>query len=127
MNFVKYNANPKGKKAGDCVIRAISKALNQSWEKTYSDLCELGLKQCMMPNDKRVFEKYLKLKGWVKCSEPRTWDNHKQMICQAVPFIKDKKLIIYAGSLHVTYVDNQTLYDTWDCRMKTMHTYWRKG
>ena len=34
-----FNPNPiKNKRVGDCVIRAISKALNQSWEETYIEL-----------------------------------------------------------------------------------------
>ena len=31
MKFINYNANPKGRKTGDCVIRAIAFALNKSW------------------------------------------------------------------------------------------------
>lgn len=30
--FIKYNANPKDLKTGDCVIRALSKGLNKSWD-----------------------------------------------------------------------------------------------
>lgn len=33
--FVYYNPNPEKKNVGDCTIRALSKALGQSWEKTY--------------------------------------------------------------------------------------------
>ena len=36
--WIEYLNNPFGLRVGDCVIRAISKALNQSWEKTYIDL-----------------------------------------------------------------------------------------
>lgn len=39
-----YNANPKNKYTGDCVIRAISTALEQSWEQTIKELTELGIK-----------------------------------------------------------------------------------
>ena len=38
-----YNANPYKIRVGDCVIRAISKALNQSWEDTYIDLTIIEL------------------------------------------------------------------------------------
>ena len=38
-----FNPNPiKNNRVGDCVIRAISKSLNQSWEETYIELCLLG-------------------------------------------------------------------------------------
>ena len=124
--FVKYNANPKTDKAGDCVIRALSLALNQSWETTFKDLCELGLKMKRLPNDRKVFGKYLENKGWVKCSEPRNWDNTKMTINQAIPFIKEDIIIVKAGNLHVTCVKDKNIYDTWNCGNRTMHTYWRK-
>ena len=38
MGYVFYNPNPLGKDTGDCVIRAISKALDYDWEKTYTEL-----------------------------------------------------------------------------------------
>mgnify|MGYP003458603784 FL=1 len=34
FKYVNFNANPKNKKTEDCVIRAISKGLNQKWEDT---------------------------------------------------------------------------------------------
>jgi len=42
--FIEYNPNPQNKNIGDCVIRAVSKALDQSWEKSYRDLSDLGIK-----------------------------------------------------------------------------------
>ena len=126
MSYKEYNVNPKTNKAGDCVIRAISLALNQSWEQTYKDLCELGLKKCRMPNDPKVYESYLKDRGWVKCSEPRNWDNTKMKVYQALPFINEHILIIYAGSRHLTCAIDGVVYDTWNSSKQTMHTYWRK-
>lgn len=43
MAFIFFNPNPAGKFVGDCVIRAISKATGQSWEKTYIGIVEKGL------------------------------------------------------------------------------------
>lgn len=34
MSFIYYNSNPERKLVGDCVIRAISKATDQTWEDT---------------------------------------------------------------------------------------------
>ena len=33
--WVFYNPNPKGARVGDCAIRAVSKALNLTWEEAY--------------------------------------------------------------------------------------------
>ena len=35
MGYINYNPNPARKLVGDCVIRAISKVTEQSWEDTY--------------------------------------------------------------------------------------------
>lgn len=53
MPWVEYNPNPYGLRVGDCVIRAISKALNQSWEKTYIDLCVQGFMMGDLPTQNK--------------------------------------------------------------------------
>ena len=41
--FIYYNPNPEGRSTGDCVIRAISKVMDQSWERTYIGVCLQGM------------------------------------------------------------------------------------
>ena len=38
MSYAYYNPNPTGRSVGDCPVWAISKALEQSWEETYTGL-----------------------------------------------------------------------------------------
>ena len=40
--FIEYNVNPADKKVGDCVIRALTKALGMTWEEVYLALCLQG-------------------------------------------------------------------------------------
>ena len=61
--WIEYNSNPFGLRVGDCVIRAISKALEQSWEKTYIDLCVQGFMMGDLPNSNAIFSAYFKHKG----------------------------------------------------------------
>jgi hypothetical protein len=42
MGYINYNPNPARKLVGDCVIRAISKVTEQSWEDTYLGLMLQG-------------------------------------------------------------------------------------
>ena len=35
MSWKYYNPNPRSNLVGDCVIRALSLALNQDWDETY--------------------------------------------------------------------------------------------
>lgn len=37
-----YNPNPKNKQTGDCVVRALCKALDKSWDEVYILLCVQG-------------------------------------------------------------------------------------
>lgn len=59
-----YNPNPNGKTVSDCVIRAVSKALNQSWEATYIELALQGYLMGDLPNANAVWSAYLKNKGF---------------------------------------------------------------
>ena len=60
-----FNPNPiKNKRVGDCVIRAISKALNQSWEDTYIDLTIQGYLMGDLLSSNAVWGAYLKSKGF---------------------------------------------------------------
>ena len=60
MSYVFYNPNPlKKMTSGDCTIRAISKAMGWSWDKTYVALCLQGMKMCEMPSANIVWGNFL--------------------------------------------------------------------
>lgn len=68
--FIKHNENRDGRNVGDCTVRAISTALNQTWEKTYWGLCVEGAAQADMPSSNRVWGAYLKKRGFRRRSPP---------------------------------------------------------
>jgi hypothetical protein len=51
---------------GDCVIRAISTALNQDWQTTFIELSVQGLMMCDLTSSNAVWGEYLKRKGYQK-------------------------------------------------------------
>ena len=53
------NPNPREKNVGDCTVRAISLANEQSWEDTYLDLCIKGYMLADMPSSNEVWSSYL--------------------------------------------------------------------
>lgn len=63
MSFIKFNANPMGNETTDCVVRALSVALNKSWYEIYDDICRFGRTMCDMPNSNVVWKAYLKSIG----------------------------------------------------------------
>lgn len=125
--FVFYNANPKNKFGDDCVIRAISTVLGQSWETTIREMTELGIKLGYVLNDKHVYEKYLELKGYVKHSEPRDSDNCKMSVREVIKRYRINNAVANVGSHHVVAIVNNKVNDIWDSSKKTMHVYWKKG
>ena len=48
--WIEYNNNPCHKIVGDCTVRAISTALNETWEKVYIDLAIYGFIHCDIMN-----------------------------------------------------------------------------
>ena len=119
----KLNMNPKGIKAGDCVIRAIAYSLEQTWEETYEDLCKLGMKMKRMPNEKQVYEKYLEQKGWIKHKQPKNQFNLKYTVFEFIEYKMQRKAIISVAN-HLTCIDEYELVDTWDCSRKSIGNYW---
>lgn len=134
--FTPLNLNPKGKKASDCVIRAMAYATKQSWEDTYLEMAKLGIKEGLMINEKRLEEKYIKQKGFIKHKQPRTLNNKLYTIKD---FIKEfgyeyeGKTIIFLVKRHLTVVHISSeesvavLYDIWDCCNQYIRNYYVEG
>ncbi len=72
MSYIQYNANPSHKNVGDCTVRAISKALQQSWEETYIGLALQGFIMGDMPSANHVWGAYLRAKGFTRRIVPDT-------------------------------------------------------
>lgn len=111
--FRQYNNNPIGNKIGDCVVRAISAALDQSWEETYIELCLQGYLMSDLPSSNAVWNAYLKNKGFMRefvrndCTECYTIDDF------AKEYLKGTYII--GTGTHATAVIDGCIYDTWDC------------
>ena len=123
--WIEYNSNPLKKRVGDCVIRAISKALNQPWEDIYIDLTLQGLSMGDLLSSNSVWGAYLKNKGFVREIIPNE--------CPDCYTIKDfcaehpnGTYVIGTGTHCVCVVDG-CLYDTWDSSEEVPIYYYKKG
>ena len=145
----KYNANPKGWKTGDCVVRAISTATNKSWDDVFIGLNEIAFKKKRVFNDPIVYTEYLKQLGWDKKAQPRFYEYgcgckvgmSKQTVNEFIDYINgdlqinrktDAYIITVAHHMTCVKFDNTLgkfeLYDIWDCGNKTIRNYWiREG
>lgn len=131
LNYEYLNLNPKGKKASDCVIRAIAYACGGSWECIYRMMCSFGVSEGLMINEKKLEEKFIKMAGFEKYKQPKTKDNKNITIKQLIERLSDKepnKVILVSIRRHLTVISIEdgvaTLYDTWDCRDKYVMNYY---
>lgn len=122
--WVKYNPNPFGQRVGDCTVRAISKALNQDWDKTYAGLTVYGFCRGDMPNANHVWGAYLKSKGF----KQYIIDDKEKQVYTVYDFCKDNPIGIYILAIdgHVVCVKDGKYYDSWDSGAEIPIYYWRK-
>ena len=125
MKFVNYNANPKNKKTGDCVIRSISTALDKDYWEVVEDLMKVYKKTGHIINSKQCFQKYLKELGYEMQKMPRKPDNTRYNIQQFTrELAKPNKKYIISVANHLTCIKNLELIDLWDCSYKFIGNYW---
>ena len=121
--WIQCNPNPLGKQTSDCVVRAISIATDQSWRRTYRELCELGGRECEMPNVNYVWGMYLRAKGARQFLLPESCPQ-----CITVRAFSERYpegvYVIGTGSHAVAVIDGDW-YDAWDSANETPTYFWR--
>lgn len=123
--YRELNVNPLQRRADDCTIRAIATALNEPWEKVYSDVCIEGLKLYDMPSANHVWGSYLRKKGFKRHIIPDTCPQ-----CYSVAeFARDhpEGTYILALSGHVVPVINGDWIDTFNSGERIAIYYWERG
>ena len=123
--FQYYNPNPTNKRVGDCTVRAISKALSQSWETTFVGLALEGFLLSDMPSANHVWGAYLRRHGFERKMLPDECPDCYTVIdfCRDHP----QGLYILAIDGHVVCVCDGKYYDTWDSGYEIPIYYWQKG
>lgn len=124
--FTYYNANPKDRITGDCVVRAICTALNQDYIETLKEMVDLQIKTGYEYGDKKCIEKYMKLKGWIKMKQPRKIDNTKYTGKEFCEIYKGTYVAMIGGH-HIVCIRNGKVNDIWDSTGGCIGNYWVKG
>ena len=121
-----YNPNPKGNKVGDCVIRAISKALDMSWEDVYIELTIQGYLMGDLLSSNGVWDAYLKRKGFVREVVPFECPDCYGLLEFANEH-KDGIYVVGTGSHAVCVRDGGIIYDSWNSSNEIPIYYYKKG
>lgn len=119
-----YNPNPAGRRVGDCSIRAITKALNVSWEQAYAMASSAGYNMCDMPSSDAVWGAVLRQHGFYRDVVP----NECPDCYTAEHFCADHPVGVYVLGFggHVATVVDGTLYDSFDSSNEIVQFYWHK-
>ena len=126
MDWLEKNVNPRNKKTGDCIIRALSVALDKPYENMYRELFEYSLKVGWFISDSRTYEHYLKhvhaiqkipqpkkaSGGWFTINEFFTYD-----------MVKGKTYIVSTRK-HLTVIKDGMLVDSWNCKHEKVCNYY---
>lgn len=122
-----YNANAKNKITTDCVIRALSTALEQDWKDTLLEITEYGIKKGLVFDDPKCYAGYLAEKGWIKCPRPKKKDGTKYTGKEFCKTHKDsERCIANIGGHHVIAIIGHKVHDIWDSTNKCIGNYWKK-
>ena len=122
--FVLFRNNPTGRQVGDCAVRAISKALDVSWEGAYLMLALNGLQMGDIMNADSVWGSVLRQKGFSRKSIPDTCPDCYTVkeFCKEYP----RGLYVLSTGNHVVTVIDGNYYDAWDSGDEIPQFYWTK-
>ena len=118
--YIEFNNNPVGRRTGDCVVRAISKALDMGWEATHLMLDINAISMGDMPSADSVWGATLRQNGYYKhlVNGYMTVED----FCEEYP---EGTYVVALGGHVVTVVDGD-YYDSWDSGKEVPQYYWSK-
>lgn len=123
--WIKFQNNPTGRSVGDCAVRAISKALNISWEQAFNLLAENAYQMGDMPSSDSVWGAVLRQNGFYRMTIP----NQCPDCYTAEDFCIDnpRGIFVLGFGGHVATVKDGTLFDSWDSSQEIpVYVWFRK-
>ena len=122
-----YQPNAKDLKDtyGDCVIRALTKAVGKEWLEVFEGLVPYARELQCMPNGKPCYERYLTEQGFVYYGISNSKGTKRPTVQS---FAKDHKEGVYVLRVahHLVAVSEGYFWDTWDSGNKSLYGYWVK-
>lgn len=124
--FVYYNPNPRHRSTSDCVVRAITKLMDEDWDTVFIKLSVAALRKKDNLEKNHVWGEFLLLNGYRKHFIPDMCP-----FCYTVEdFCRDHprgKYLLRIDGLkdgHVVTVVDGDYYDTWDSGGEVVEYYY---
>ena len=123
--YTYHNENPKNRKNGDCVLRAIATATCKTWDETLDGLVTIAHIFKYAPATSECYARYLESQGFLKEKMPKKFDNTRYDGKEFCDYLNKKyeekhpPVIAHIGSHHIScfmYDEffGYRCYDTWD-------------
>lgn len=125
MAWIRFLNNPTGRTVGDCAVRAVSKALDISWEAAYIMIASNGFSMGDMPSSDSVWGSVLRQNGFYRKAIPNTCPD----CYTAEDFAQDNPIgtFVLGFGGHVATIVDGYLYDSWDSsREIPIYVWFRK-
>ena len=123
--WVQYNPNPTtGRRIGDCAVRAVSKALDTTWEKAFLLLCVNAFNMGDLPNSNNVIASVLRQHGFKRlplptdCPDCYTYEEFLEK--------NPKGTFVLFSDNHVATAVDGILFDSWDSSECPIMYVWYK-
>lgn len=117
-----YLNNPAGRRVGDCAVRAVSVALDISWEDAYALITAAGFAMGDMPSSNSVWGAVLRQHGFSRMNLPDECPD----CYTAADFVRDHPRGIYVLGFgnHVATVRDGIIYDAWNSSNEIVQYVW---
>ena len=120
--WVEYNPNPVGRHVEDCSVRAVSKALDVSWEDAFAMLAKNAYQMGDMPHSNSVIGSVLRQYRFYRKALPNTCPD----CYTADDFCRDHPrgiFVLFFGN-HVATARDGDLFDSWNSSDLSPQYYW---
>lgn len=133
IDFYEYNINPKGRKTGDCSVRALATLLGISWEDALRYRYEESLNSGYFVNNREVTDAILTRCGYIKQKEPKkicsNGRKRRYTVKELEKLLTAKQLeegVYVSINGHDTVIKNSKIIDLWNCGDEYVRNYWVK-
>lgn len=122
--FIYFNPNPLERNVGDCSIRALSKALDISWEDAFAKVSTNAFRMADMPSSDAVWGSVLRQNGFYRKAIPNTCPDCYTADDFCMDHPRGTFVLGFGG--HVATVQDGNIYDSWDSSNEIPQYYWFK-
>ena len=122
--YIHYQPNPCGRAVGDRSVRAISAALDISWEEAFDILTKFARNMCDMPSSDQVWGAVLRANGFYRQALPTYCPNCYTVENFCIDFPTGIYVLSFGG--HVATVIDGDLYDSWNSSQEVPVYFWHR-